>query len=222
MELGFSNPTYVYENGGAPNYVFRDRFDESGIEYYETHTDPALVDFDNDGHLDLSITSVYDGMRNFLYRNTRNRHPRFVEVESNAGFVVMNGWGHAWADYNRDGLLDCVVCTPGGSVLLQNHTPLNNWLQVKLTGTASNRDAIGARVLATTHRGTQMREVTAIRGYGSQDEMTAHFGFGNYSGDVSVEVRWPSGHTTKHRAATGRSIQIAERSRTTRPRSVHR
>jgi hypothetical protein len=69
--LCFSDPTMVYEaRGAAGDHQFVDVREDAGVQYVETHSDPSLVDFDNDGYLDLHFTHVYDGWRTSLYRNT--------------------------------------------------------------------------------------------------------------------------------------------------------
>ncbi|MFP4533655.1 MAG: FG-GAP-like repeat-containing protein, partial [Desulfobacterales bacterium] len=57
--IQYSDKTMVLMNKGAPTFQFFDRFDESGISFEETNSDPALADVDNDGDLDLYITSIY-------------------------------------------------------------------------------------------------------------------------------------------------------------------
>jgi hypothetical protein len=65
----------------------------------------------------------------------------------------------------------------------------NRWLIVRLVGTTSNRDAIGARILV----GNQVRTMTTAVGYASSSHAGAHFGLGSAADPVRVEVHWPSG-----------------------------
>jgi hypothetical protein len=76
----FSDATMVYlSSGWQEGYAFTDYREASGVPYVETHSDPSLVDIDNDGWLDLFITQVYDGWRASLYRNaTGDRPPGLV------------------------------------------------------------------------------------------------------------------------------------------------
>ena len=67
--------------------------------------------------------------------------------------------------------------------------PANHWLIVKLTGTKSNRDGIGARVIV----GNQVRTMTTAIGYASSSHAGLHFGLGPDSAVVTVRVEWPSG-----------------------------
>ena len=59
---------------------------------------------------------------------------------------VENGWGCAWADFDRDGFVDLVVASGGGIRLFRNTGSSNHWLHIKLIGKDCNRAAIGARV----------------------------------------------------------------------------
>jgi hypothetical protein len=76
-----------------------------------------------------------------------------------------------------------------------NRTPVNpasHWLQLRLTGRASNRSAIGAEVRCKAGGRTQLRTVTSSVGYASSSDLTVHFGLGEAARAV-IEIRWPSG-----------------------------
>ncbi len=99
--------------------------------------------------------------------------------------------GVAYGDFNGDGCLDLYVANLGRSSgagesakLFQNSCDWgNNWLAVKLQGTQSNRDGIGARVTAVAGGQTQIREVMAGSSSGSQNMLPVHFGLGRHSQD---------------------------------------
>jgi len=218
--LAYSNPSQLFFNRGPgglfrrpfgpPRFCFDEKITTSGIQYWETHCDPAWVDVDNDGRLDFSLTSVYPGQPSFLYRNLGSG--QFQLVTDSAGATVTNSYGHAWSDYNRDGRMDCVVCSPEGCTLLKNQSDAGHWVQISLKGTTSNRNGVGSRVtLETAGNKRQIREITAGRGFSSQDEMTAHFGLGDNTGPVTIEVRWPSGRRTRQVVSkVDRLIEISE------------
>ncbi len=203
--IEFSNRSRLYENQGPSAYPrFQDRRAELGIRYEETHSDPAWADVDNDGDLDLYITSIYEGRRSFLYLNdlvvqsppSKVESPFFREVTWLSGTRAYNGWGCAFADFDNDGDQDLVVGSGSGVRLFRNDTKNgNHWLKVKVVGTRSNRAGIGARVTVTQGARRYVREVEGGKGTTSQNSLIQHFGLGPHSTPVTVEVRFAPGRT---------------------------
>jgi HEAT repeat protein len=195
---------------GGPDFAFRDVRPVAGITYEETHAEGAWGDYDNDGFLDLVVTSTGSRRRSYLYRN--NGDGTFTDVTWATGVRVLDGWGCAWADFDRDGRLDLAVAGNYGIRLFRNvSTNGHHWLQVRLTGTKSNRAAIGARVTVIAGKRTQMREVSGGRGTGCQDSLVQHFGLGPQPGAVSVTVRWPNGAVqTLAGVKTDQRLEITE------------
>ncbi len=168
----------------------------------------SFCDYDNDGYQDLFVanghldenvqafnpTGFYQ-QPNLLFRN--NRDGTFDEVGVNSGFGIRLekvSRGFAYSDYDNDGDLDLLVTNLRGSPdLLENRGGQNTWLTLKLVGTRSNRDAIGARVKVTTGNLIQIREVRSGSSYLSQNDMRLHFGLGKHRRIDSIEFRWPSG-----------------------------
>ena len=91
----------------------------------------------------------------------------------------------------------------GDVVLLRNNLQRNNWIRLKLEGTVSNRDAIGARVTIHTSDGRQLRTIRGGSGYLSKEPCVAHFGLGQVAEIDEVEIHWPSG---KRETRAGLSI----------------
>ena len=118
---------------------------------------------------------------------------RFRDASTEAGLgsdaAVHRGCGVA--DFDGDGRLDFVVLVVGGPAELwkNDSTPDRGWLIVRLAGTKSNRDGIGARVQV----GNQVRTMTTAMGYASSSNAGLHFGLGTGSDAVTVQVQWPSG-----------------------------
>jgi len=134
--------------------------------------------------------------RKVLYRN--NGDGTFTDVAwVNAADRVEDGRGLSIFDYDRDGRLDIVLrnfLQP--AQLLHNVGPTRHWLQLKLIGTRSNRDAVGASVRLATARGWQTRYVSAGSAYLSGQSLVQHFGLGDATRAATVEVAWPSGLLT--------------------------
>jgi hypothetical protein len=107
----------------------------------------------------------------------------------------LDGRGVAVADFDNDGRLDIYQTNANQpSLLYHNVTPaVGHWLELKLVGTRSNRDAIGARVTAKAGGALLIREVNGGNGYSSQSSTRLHIGLGAATRIDEIEVRWPSG-----------------------------
>jgi hypothetical protein len=165
----------------------------------------AFFDFDNDGHLDLYFTAgvVYpmppvNGVAvpdqpNAMFHNRGDGTFRDVSKLTRTDSTGC-GRGLAVADFDGDGFLDVLVANYGQApVLYRNGGNANRWLGVRLIGTRSNRDGIGARLTLTAGGRSQVREVASGTSFLSQHSLVAHFGLGPLERAESLEVRWPSG-----------------------------
>ncbi|MBX7044945.1 MAG: FG-GAP-like repeat-containing protein [Ignavibacteria bacterium] len=154
-------------------------------------------DFDNDGYLDCFVTK--DGTpTNKFYHN--NRNGTFTSLDTISICIVPGThYGAAAGDYNKDGKLDIfVVGTNISKGLYQNIFPNSNkWVNIKCSGTTSNRSALGTRIKAkAVINGTPMwqtREINAANSFNSMNALNVHFGFGAASQIDSLVVMWPSG-----------------------------
>ncbi len=127
--IEFSQPTVFYERLGQGLYQETDL----GLEFDECHAWAAWGDFDNDGDLDLYITSVYPNERSYLYLNKLQETGElgFEDVTYLAGARVFNGWMTRVLDFDRDGRLDILVGSSDGVRLLRNITePVGSWLEL--------------------------------------------------------------------------------------------
>jgi hypothetical protein len=123
------------------------------------------------------------------------------------------GRGLAYGDFDRDGDVDLLLTTNGGPAVLFRNDQLagNRSVRLRLIGTKSNRDAIGATV-RVFHDGTfQTRMVKSGSSYLSQSELPVTFGVGRRDKVERVVIAWPSGKVEEFKdVATGRTYQCEE------------
>ena len=160
----------------------------------------GVYDFDNDGHKDLfaACGDVQDNTELYSSRKSRQQNLLLLGGATfSAEHIGPPGMhrGAAFADFDVDGRVDVVVNQIGDlPALLRNVMGAeNHWLGLRLSGTRSNRDAIGARVRIVTKSGEQWNHVTTSVGYASSSEKAVHFGLGKDTAVDLVEIRWPSG-----------------------------
>ncbi len=187
-----------------------------------------LFDYDNDGWLDLMVANghVYPqiegafpgaqyAQRKLLYRNLRNG--TFEEIAAQSGAALMQrrvSRGAAWGDYDEDGDLDVIVNEiDGAPSLLRNDggNQAGNWLLLKLQGTKSNRNAVGARVTLKVGDLAQVQEVYAGDSYLSHSDWRLHFGLGSAKIVDEIEIKWPNGKVEKKtKIAANQVLKIVE------------
>ncbi len=193
----WSDITQLLENGGSPDYVFDDVREELGVHYDEGDVNASFVDWDNDGDLDLMVSSLYTGHYSALYRNDGDV---FTDVTYEAGTHVHNAVGNVWLDADGDGDMDVVVTdredAPYVTLYFNQADTGNHWLELLLQGTTSNVSAVGARVTLESDGVTRIREVKGGGGHsGNQQSLLVHFGLGESSAIDSLTVRWPGGES---------------------------
>jgi hypothetical protein len=153
------------------------------------------VDFsDINSYPDIGNMTWSGYQKKRLFRNMADG--TFQEVAAAAGVDTdLDGRGIGVGDFNNDGMLDFYQTNANQPALLFRGRPENpgNWVELKLMGTKSNRDAIGARVILTAGGNAYLREVNGGNGYAGQSTTRLHFGIGAASRVDRVEIRWPSG-----------------------------
>ncbi len=186
----------------------------------------ALFDFDNDADLDIFVTngSTFQELRrpevlipqtDMLFRN--NGDETFTDVSHEAGIATLPrrvGRGATFGDYDNDGDVDIfVVNNHAPPTLLRNEGGnRNNWLQVKLVGASTNRDAIGAKIQVKTADRTQIKEIYAGDSYMSFNSLIAEFGVGNATQIETLQVTWQNGETQKlHNVPANQRIRITQK-----------
>ena len=189
----------------------------------------AFIDYDNDGYQDIFVANGHlhenlaaielegtYGQRNLLFRN--NYDNTFTEVSETLGpgmKLADVSRGATFADYDLDGDIDIVVTNSNTAPRLLRNDGGNrkNWLQIRLTATNGSTDAIGTRVKITTEKLTQIREVRSGDGYLSQQDLTLHFGIGDYEQVDSIEVQWQSGKKQLIRSVQANQVLSLEENR---------
>jgi enediyne biosynthesis protein E4 len=170
----------------------------------------AFLDVDEDGWPDLVMANghVYPEIdrsaigetyrqKTLLYRNLSNG--RFADITDSAGpgFASRRpSRGLAIGDLDGDGRPEIVIVNMNDKpTLLKNVGPRQNAIAITLTGTRSNRSAIGARCTIEAGGLRQMAEVVSGGSYFSQNSLTLYFGLGKSEKVDRIEVRWPAGET---------------------------
>jgi hypothetical protein len=173
----------------------------------------AFLDVDNDGRLDVLSANghVSDYRPVFPWKMpvqllTSGTGGRLADASSKAGDPfrkLLLGRGLAVGDLDNDGAVDAVVVSQNDPlVYLHNHTEGGHWLTIRLEGTRSNRDGVGARVVVEA--GGVRRTALRIGGgsYQSANDPRLHFGLGPAGRIERIEVRWPSGGVDRYDGLT--------------------
>ena len=224
----FDNEMLALYQGSAAG-PFRDVTAASGVGPASRNTlgfGCAFVDLDLDGRLDLvAVNGHIDAtVRNIrsntayaqaphLFLNQGNGRFRDIAAEAGAEFAEPKvGRGLACGDFDNDGDVDLLVTTNQGQAFLYRNDVANGnrSLRLRLTGTKSNRDAIGAVVRARTADGRQMQAVRGGSSYLSQSDLALTFGLGPRDAAEDVVVEWPSGQTQEFSKVRAGRYELAE------------
>ena len=187
----------------------------------------VFFDADLDGLLDIAIANghIDETVRNIrgnvgyaqpaqLFQNLGGGKFRDVAEEIGGGFDKPKvGRGLAVGDFDRDGDLDVLLTTNnGGAYLYRNDLENSNRsIRLRLVGTQSNRDAIGAVVRAYSQGQQQTRMVRSGSSYLSQSELPVTFGAGKQKQIERVVIDWPSGRSEEYKGLkVGKEFQAIE------------
>jgi enediyne biosynthesis protein E4 len=170
------------------------------------------------GHLDSDIERIQKRIAYrqppHLFRNLGNG--KFEEVTTSAGAAFSAprvARGAAYGDIDNDGDLDLLITTNAGPALLFRNDGgnRNHALRVKLRGTKSNRDGIGAVVRIEYAGGKQWQMLRSGSSYLSQSELVLTFGLGDKTNVASAQIEWPSGKTDQlTNVAADQTITVEE------------
>jgi tetratricopeptide (TPR) repeat protein len=239
LGLPHNAPTLkLYRNLGEGR--FEDRTAEAGLDKVFMPMGANFGDVDNDGFLDIYLgtgnPSYASLVPSVLLRNQDGKG--FVDITSSSGTGDLHkGHGVAFADLDRDGN-DEIFFQNGGAVPGDAHPPRifhnpgqgNDWINLRLIGTRTNRGAIGARITVTVEdrRGVR-REIHRTIGSGGSfgaSPLEQHIGLGPSARSVVVDVWWPTSQTRQHftDVEKNQAIEITESNPTVtrlrRPRVV--
>jgi hypothetical protein len=182
-----------FEDEGAANGI-----SQTDAQYVSWGS--GVYDFDNDGQLDILV--FHGGLihlipqEHTLFRGLGNG--QFQDVSRETGPALSDrtvARGACFADYENNGKVDAYVVNLGaeGKLLHNVSTGTGHWIEVKLVGTKSNRDGIGARVEVMAGGKRWTAERVASSGYLSQNDGRLHFGLGAAATIDKLIVHWPSG-----------------------------
>jgi len=193
----------LYKNAGGRK--FTDATDLAGVRNDFWGWGASFFDYDGDGDLDLIATNGYvfpraaceDQFNDTPMRLWRNDGANMTEVGQAAGLAAhQSGKGMVLLDYDGDGDQDVFVAENGTTPRLYRNDGGNasGWLRVRLVGTSSPRDPLGARVTvrASAAGPAMVRELRGGASFLSSDEPALFFGLGQTTGNVAeVRIRWP-------------------------------
>jgi enediyne biosynthesis protein E4 len=223
FKTNFSDDTAtLYRNNG--DGTFDDVTYAAGLGLHTQYLGwgTMFLDFDNDGWPDLLLVnghvypevdkqhlgSNYEEPR-ILYHN--NGNGTFTDISDQAGSGITAahaGRGLAIGDLWNDGRISAVISNMNStpSLLVNQVRTKNHWIGLKLQGTKSNRDAIGAKVTMKAGSRIFVNEVRSGSSYDSNNDIRLHFGLGVATQVDSLQVRWPNGLEEKFDRATVDSI----------------
>jgi len=200
---GWAGKFADFDNDGWEDLFVVDGLRSAGKENYI----PILLDLITKPGVDFTDVKNWPKIGNMTWSGYQKKKlfhnlggETFKEISAQAGVDNdMDGRGIAIGDFNNDGRLDIFQTNANQPALLYQGVTEGggNWVQFLLTGTKSNRDAIGSRITITAGGLTQIREIDGGNGYAGQSMRRAHFGIGKATKIDSVEIHWPSGKVEK-------------------------
>jgi hypothetical protein len=188
-----------------------------GCFFFDYDNDGWPDIFVADGHIEDQIERVQKRVRyaepSHLFRNLGGGKFQEVTAQMGQAFAAPRvARGAAYADIDNDGFLDVLVTTNAGpAFLFHNEGGTNHSLRLKLVGTKSNRDGIGAVVRVTSGSEKQWKMLRSGSSYLSQSELVLTFGLGTLTRADAVEIQWPSGQMDKlSNIAAGETVTVQE------------
>lgn len=194
-------------NGSFEDVTFQTGAGEGALSHVNWGT--GFVDFDNDGDRDIFVACGHLQDQVDFYDDTTSYHARnlilmntgkgtFLDVSDESGdgmSVKLSSRGACFDDLDNDGDMDVVVLNSRRepTILRNESSSDNHWIQIDLQGTKTNLDGVGAQVTVFSGELVQVDEVHSGRGYQSHWGSRLHFGLGQHDHIDRIEVRWIGG-----------------------------
>jgi hypothetical protein len=198
----------IYRNlGGGFFFDATSAFGLGAVSLTELGFGCDILDLDNDGWLDLVVVNghildnIAEIQSNLSFAQPgqvfRNEGGRFRDVTPSSGSIARArvGRGLASLDYDRDGDLDLAIASRGRKAELLRNEGGNEgaFVALRLVGTSSNRDGVGARLTLELGGRPWVEELRSTSSYLAQNEMVLHLGLGDSTSAEGLSLRWPSG-----------------------------
>jgi hypothetical protein len=200
----------LYRNLGGGRFEDATQETHAGDgSYNHVNWGTGLIDFDNDGDRDIFIANghtednidLYSSSTGYKVKNQvlmNKGNGTFVDISDTCGdglSPVCSSRGTAFDDLDNDGDIDGVVLNAREMpTVMRNDSPRSgHWIQLLLTGTRINRDAVGSRVTVVAGDLSQIAEVHSGRSYQSHFGTRLHFGLGKRDRVDRIEIRWLGG-----------------------------
>lgn len=199
VHLYLQNQSHVFSDSAIKSDLYQPSL---GVLGFGTQA----LDYDNNGTVDLAVVNGH--IDDLQFKGSPHKMLPQLFAGQVDRFVLMNfdGSSNHWNrpaigrgllrfDWNRDGRMDLLATYHDvPAALLENHTEsMHHWLQVRLVGTTSERDAIGARIIIDAGGREFVDVVTAGDGYACKNESIVAFGFGSTQRIDKFTVHWPNG-----------------------------
>ncbi|HMD82531.1 MAG TPA: CRTAC1 family protein, partial [Anaerolineales bacterium] len=197
-----------------------------GTLFFDADHDTDLDLFFANGHIYPQVEQ--DKTLNETYKQKSqlflNQDGKFHEItaQSGSGFqVARSARGAAAGDLDNDGDLDIVIANQDDKPnLLENRSKSDNhWITLQLVETRGSPLAIGTRVMLTTGKLTQMREISSGGSYASQNDLRLNFGTGNAGKIDRIQIRWLDGTLETHSGLAADQFYVIKRGGKPQPRA---